>query len=247
MNNPVGYLKKREDGLEGERGVYYDYVLASNGLFIEAEGKIMAARVPVAECEVRGLAPLAPQVVLRYGLIPQRFFDLALSAFLVDTSRERYVAVTWQDGYHLYVPEQETEVAQVEYQMGDSIALDLHSHGKMVARFSQKDNKDETGMKLYGVVGRLDGTPVVQLRVGVYGYFHPLSWGDVFDGYLMGAEDGLEPREVISENELYSDIEGEFPVSENRGGGLWGHRWFRGRRSVPAIGEYRPRPSPGGL
>ena len=61
--NPVGYLIKRPDGLEGERGVYYDYVLASNGIFIEAEGKLIAARVPVAECEVRGLAPLEPKVV----------------------------------------------------------------------------------------------------------------------------------------------------------------------------------------
>ena len=110
----VGYLTNYPDGLEGERGMYYDYVLASNGLFIEAEGKLIAARVPVAACEIRGLAPLESKFFLRYGRIPQRFFDLALSAFLVDTSKERYVAVTWQDGYHLYVPEQETEEAKVE-------------------------------------------------------------------------------------------------------------------------------------
>ena len=232
----VGYLAKHPDGLEGERGVYYDYVLASNGLFIEAEGKLMAARVPVAECEVRGLAPLEPTFVLRYGRIPQRFFDLALSAFLADTSKERYVAVTWQDGYRLYVPEQETEEASVEYQVGDSIALDLHSHGKMAARFSGKDNKDETGMKLYGVVGKLDGSAVIQLRVGVYGYFYPISWGDVFDGYLIGVEDWLERKEVI-DDELYGDISGQQDCSENRCGWLrWDWR-FRRRGSVPTIGE----------
>ena len=237
MNSPVGYLIKRKGGLEGERGVYYDYVLASNGLFIEAEGKLMAARVPVAECEVRGLVPLEPKVVLRYGRIPQRFFDLALSAFLADTSKERYVAVIWQDGYHLYVPEQETEEARVEYQVGDSIALDLHSHGKIAARFSPKDNKDETGMKLYGVVGKLDRSPVVQLRVGVYGYFHSISWGDVFDGYLMGVEDWLEEKEVIDEDELHSDVIGQHGCPENRRRGLWWDWWFRRRRSVPAISE----------
>lgn len=237
MNSPVGYLKKCKDGLEGERGVYYDYVLASNGLFIEAEGKLIAARVPVAECEVRGLAPLEPKVVLRYGRIPQRFFDLALSAFLVDASKERYVAVTWQDGYHLYVPEQETEEAKVEYQMGDNIALDLHSHGNIEARFSLKDNKDETGMKLYGVVGKLDGSPVIQLRVGVYGYFHPISWGDVFDGYLIGVEDWLEEKEVIYVDELHGDIDGKHVCPENSRGGLRWNRWFRRGRSVPAISE----------
>jgi len=90
----VGYLTNYPDGLEGERGMYYDYVLASNGLFIEAEGKLIAARVPVAACEIRGLAPLESKFVLRYGRIPQRFFDLALSAFLVDTSKERYPVVS---------------------------------------------------------------------------------------------------------------------------------------------------------
>ena len=237
MYRPVGYLQKRPDGLDGERGLYYDYVLASNGLFIEAEGKLIAARVPVAACEVRGLAPLEPRFVLRYGRIPQRFFDLALSAFLVDTSKERYVAVTWQDGYHLYVPEQETEAAKVEYQMGDSIVLDLHSHGKMEAWFSTKDNEDETGMKLYGVVGKLDGTPVVQLRVGVYGYFHAISWGEIFDGYLMGAEDWLENKEVIEVDELYGDTGEQYGQPENNRGGLWRNWWFRRRRSVPSIGE----------
>jgi len=240
--NMVGYLTQHPDGLEGERGLCYDYVLASNGLFIEAEGKRMAARVPVAGCEVRGLAPLEPKFVLRYGRIPQRFFDLALSTFLVDTSKERYVAVTWQDGYHLYVPEQETEEAKVDYQVGDSIALELHSHGKMAAMFSSKDNKDETGMKLYGVVGKLDGTPVVQLRVGVYGYFHPVPWVDVFDGYLMGAEDwletsllGIEEKEVIDDDELYSVLVGQPGSPENRGGWLRRHWWFCRRGSVPAI------------
>lgn len=209
MNSPVGYLIKRKDGLEGERGVYYDYVMASNGLFIEAEGKLIAARVPVAECEVRGLAPLEPKVVLRHGRIPQRLFDLAISVMMVDVTKERYVAVSWNDGYHIYTPEQKIEEAKVEYQMGDSIALDLHSHGKVEAMFSLKDNKDETGMKLYGVVGNLDKSPVVQLRVGVYGYFYPVPWGDVFDGYLMGVEDWLEKKEVISEDELHGDLRGQ--------------------------------------
>ncbi|MBA7525204.1 hypothetical protein ES705_17353 [subsurface metagenome] len=54
----VGHLTKYPDGLSGERGIYYNYILASNGLFIEAESPLIAARIPVAECEVRGLAPM---------------------------------------------------------------------------------------------------------------------------------------------------------------------------------------------
>jgi hypothetical protein len=62
MNTPVGYLLKRHDGLAGDRGLYYNYILAANGLFIEAENSLIAARVPVAECEIRGLAPVEPKI-----------------------------------------------------------------------------------------------------------------------------------------------------------------------------------------
>lgn len=216
--NPVGYLVKHKDGLRGERGQYYDYVLAGNGIFIEAEGNLLAARVPVRLAEIRGLAPLEPKVVLRHGLIPQRFFDLAMSAFLVDKYREMYIAVTWGSpentgGYHLIVPEQAENTEQlaaggqgrgcehgVSYIVPDGGILDLHSHGKMIAEFSGQDDKDETGLKLYGVVGKLDEEPVVQLRVGVYGYFFPVSWGEVFSGCLIGVRDHIE---IDIEEELY--------------------------------------------
>ncbi|NVM57465.1 MAG: hypothetical protein HWN51_05035, partial [Desulfobacterales bacterium] len=84
----VGYLFHRPEGLEGERGIYYNYVLAANGLFIEAENKLIAARIPVADCEVRGLAPLEKKWTLTYGSIPQRFFALSLDMFLADPTRE---------------------------------------------------------------------------------------------------------------------------------------------------------------
>jgi len=209
MNSPVGYLIKRKGGLEGVRGTFYDYVFAENGVFIEAEGPLLAARVPVVHGQIRGLAPVEPVVVLRHGPIPQRLFDLAISIMMIDVTKERYIGVSWNDGYHIYTPKQEGTDGGVEYAVGDSIVLDLHSHGKMVAMFSTKDNKDETGMKLYGVVGKLDESPVVQLRVGVYGYFHPVPWGDVFDGYLMGVEDFIEQKEVISEDELYGNTIGQ--------------------------------------
>ncbi|GAJ12486.1 unnamed protein product, partial [marine sediment metagenome] len=54
----VGYMTNHLDGLSGEKGLYYNYILASNGLFIEAENPSIAARVLVAECEIRGLAPM---------------------------------------------------------------------------------------------------------------------------------------------------------------------------------------------
>jgi len=276
---PVGYLTKYPNGLDGERGIYYDYVLASNGLFIEAEGKLVAARVPVAACEVRGLAPLEPKVVLRYGLIPRHFFDLALSTMFTTPDKERYVAVTWKDGYHISVPDQAADVehlgesidaghgsgAGVAYLQPDSVMLDMHTHPKMRAGFSFTDNRDETGLKLYAVVGHvgpyrevtpdldnerradyvLSNCPAIRLRVGVYGYFHQIAWKDVFEGDLGPEMVDMvdEPEiimikeEVIGEDELHSGIIGQPGSPEDSGGWLRRHWRLRRGGSVPAISE----------
>ena len=220
---PVGYLFNRQEGLEGERGIYYNYIVASNGVFIEAENKLIAARIPTAPCDVRGLAPLEMRFILTYGSIPQRFFDLSLDMFLADTSREHYVAIVGDAGYHFYIPVQDKEGGHVAYECGESVVLEMHSHGNMGAWFSTKDNQDEKGLKVYGVIGRLDKTPMVKLRLGVYGYYLPLSWRDVFDGSLEGAIEHEEIKEVMVEDELpniYLSPAAELPDYSGR---LWWH------------------------
>ncbi len=217
---PVGYLVSHAGGLSGEPGQFYNYVLASNGLFIETESPVIAARILVTECEVRGLAPMEPKVTLTYGSIPQRFWDLALDVFLSDPGKEQYVAVTADAGYHLYVPVQDKSGGSVIYEFGDNVVLDLHSHGCMGAFFSPQDDEDEKGLKLYGVVGRLNATPIVKLRVGVYGYFQSLAWGDLFDGLLSGAAE-FEREEVISEGDICPYPESHGFRLESIGRRLW--------------------------
>ena len=199
---PVGYLVKYPGGLSGERGLFYNYILASNGLFIEAETPLIAACIPAAECDVRGLAPMESKVVLTYGSVPQRFWDLILDTFLAAPDIEHYAAVTADAGYHIYIPVQEKDAGSVTYEVGDNVVLDIHSHGHGGARFSTTDNTDEAGLKLYGVVGTLNATPVVRFRIGVYGYFKTLAWGDVFDGSLAGATE-FQIEEVNIEDDLH--------------------------------------------
>ena len=62
----------------------------------------------------------------------------------------------------------------------DSIICDLHSHGNMCAFFSQTDNADVQGARLYAVIGKLDSDPEMRLRVGVYGYWLALPLTAVF-------------------------------------------------------------------
>lgn len=230
----VGYMTNHLDGLSGEKGLYYNYILASNGLFIEAENPSIAARVLVAECEIRGLAPMEKKVSLTYGKIPKHFFDLALDTFLADPDNEHYVAVIGSDGYRFYVPVQDGGGGSVVYEVGESVVLDLHSHGHMGACFSPQDDQDEKGLKLFAVVGKLNATPVVRLRIGVYGYFNPLAWGDVFDGSLTGATES-EEEEVITEDEIYRIPEGLAPELQHLSRRVRRHRGFPCGGLMPPI------------
>ena len=186
--NPVGYLTNHKSGLEGDPGIGYDYILAANGLFVRAENPLLRATIQVAPAEVRGLAPLQEQVELTHGRIhfdpmvetPLKLLDQMGHEWL---GHELYLAVVWQEGQYLTViPEQTGTPASVQYQRPQHVLLDLHTHGNMSAFFSGTDDRDEQGLQLYMVVGRLDQlVKQVALRLGVYGYFAPLSWDEVFD------------------------------------------------------------------
>ena len=224
----VGYLMNYPEGFSGERGLYYDYIFASNGVFIEVESPLITARIPVAECEIRGLAPIETKISLLYGSIPQRFFDLALDLFLSDIETEHYVAITGDRGYHFYIPVQDKSAGSVVYEVGTSVVLDIHSHGQGGARFSPTDNMDETGLKFYGVIGSLDAVPVVKLRIGAYGYFKDLRWRDVFDGSLVGAVEYEKVREEVKPEDGIPDFfEANAPELKNPGRWMWWHRKFR--------------------
>lgn len=213
MFNLVGYLLNQSGGPPLDHGgIAYNYILAGNGLFVQADNAHITARVTVVAAEVRGgPPPMYPLLTLKHGRIPQRLFDLALSVMLASPDKERYVGIRWSDGYQLYVPEQEGAGASVTYQTADDVVVELHSHPDMPARFSGIDNKDEQGFKVYGVIGRelVDATSLgsshrefalggtcINLRVGVYGYYMPVKWSDIFDGKLDAVDENDREKEI---------------------------------------------------
>lgn len=178
---PVGYLTNYKEGLAGEPGLFYNYVLADNGLFVEAENPLLRVSVLIADAEVRGLRPKEEGVELVKGKIPRYLFNLALSVLFIDRYRERYLAVTWDNGYHIRDTSEETSECSVKYGNLPSTVMDIHSHGSMRAHFSLTDDQDEQGLRLSMVVGRLDTLiPDVDVRVSVYGYFKYVSFDEVF-------------------------------------------------------------------
>ena len=182
------------DGPPKPSGYAYDYVLAGAGVYIQAENACLASRIPIAHCPVRGLLSLQPAFALKHGRIPfglwQHIVDVAQA--WATHEHEVLLTVRYDDrlGYHLVVPRQVNGPTEIAYLPAPNVVLEIHSHHVYPAHFSEVDDADEGRLALYGVVGWLDSErPEVALRVGVYGYFMPLRWTDVFEGELTRFRD----------------------------------------------------------
>ena len=182
--NPVGYLVNRATGLAGDHGIGYDYVLGTGGVYVQSRSAHLVARVLVASAWIRGLAPVAEKLTLPHGPISASLFELGLLWFQEAPHTERFFAVRWDgDAYRLVVPEQTGTTSSLTYRPPAGVVAEFHSHGRGRAFFSTTDDRDEQAFHIYGVVGRLDTLrPELSLRVGVYGHFVPVRWGQVFGG-----------------------------------------------------------------
>ncbi len=186
---PVGYLIFKDHLMNGERGQYYDYTLAGNGLFIVARNPVIGVRIPVALAEVRGLDKLPTEILLLNGKIPSHLLHLVADMMLINLDREMYAGIVWKDGYHIYIPEQKGEPGSVTFAEGDNVVVDIHSHGTMPPRFSSIDDADEKGLRIYIVIGNLGGQVGALARVGVYGYHYYVPLFEIFHGEILGIED----------------------------------------------------------
>ena len=182
----VEYLVAR-DGVPFRQGLAFDYLLAGDGLYLVADNEHLAARVPIADCQVRGLPLVYPSCNLKHGRIPGWIWDAIVWAAHVGYMSGHEVLLTVRFdpsvGYRLTVPRQVAGPTHVVYRPLADAVLEIHSHGPLAAAFSPTDDADEQGLRLYGVVGRL-GTeqPEVALRVGAYGHYLAVPWETVFQG-----------------------------------------------------------------
>jgi hypothetical protein len=65
FTNLVTYAIHRQTPLPANNALAYPYVMAGNGVFLRAENRFVSAIVPVARCQIRGLAPLEQQIKLK--------------------------------------------------------------------------------------------------------------------------------------------------------------------------------------
>ncbi|MCP4417751.1 MAG: hypothetical protein GY805_14095, partial [Chloroflexi bacterium] len=179
--NLVTYHVHKNNPLPANDALAYQYILAGNGVFIRSNGRFSSALIPVKRCVIRGLALLKPQFRLYVPRLP----DTLLKSVLADAKRSyspRNKHVLHEALYHFHhlgrtvqvkkQPQQATvTTVQSKGDGGTDVICDLHSHGRMPPFWSDTDNRDELGSRLYAVIGRIDSDqPEIQMRVGVYGH-----------------------------------------------------------------------------
>lgn len=179
----VAYLPVQAGVMPPIQGQLYDYLLASNGVFIHACSPLMEAVIPVVTTDkgIKGLTPLRPMIRLHTPRIPLSYLVRMIHNARQPARDTRglieglYRVVMQESALRLLKPLQRASVGHVstEGDGGPQVLLELHTHGALPAFWSRTDNRDEQGFRLYAVLGRLqDERPQMQMRIGVYGHFY---------------------------------------------------------------------------
>ncbi len=190
--NPAAYLiAKPGADLRLSSDKAFSYILGANGLFKVAHAPAFSACIPIGQWSrpLPGLRIIdASKIKMTRGRISSSLLDAALAAAR-RASWARPMEIMFQiaiNGRHVYLrrPPQDATAGSIEYRApeGTEIVVDLHSHHTMSTDFSATDNRDEQGLKVYGVMGRIFKQPALRLRVGIYGDFHPIPATAVFYG-----------------------------------------------------------------
>jgi hypothetical protein len=186
--SPYGYLVAHQ-GAPDPVGLVADLVLDGAGVYLAAATPNVSIRIRVASASVPGLPVVPMGVSLTYGRIPERLWGLIVETARTAMPNEVLLAIVARapaDGevlvgaagpYWLVEPQldesgrgdwrpQKASACVVRATPIHDAIVEVHSHHVMRAYFSATDDRDETGRRIYGVLGRLDGPhPEVALRV----------------------------------------------------------------------------------
>jgi PRTRC genetic system protein A len=195
------------DGATGHR-----FLVAEDGLWIEAELPWLCARAPLAiTATALPFGALKPEVRLKCGPIPRTLLH-EFAEWAQDASpREVAAIITWlprTGAFSLRSVTHESGNSHVHWQRprlaeGEHLVADLHSHGRYDARFSAQDDRDDAGeIKFSVVMGGCDKlVPQLAARLCLLGSYVP-----TLIDFMIDREAGTEPRAVHGEAAISSMV-----------------------------------------
>ncbi len=162
----------------------YDYLLAAGGLYLRAEREGLRLCLAIAECAVRGLADIKPELAFTLPRVPE-----ALTRYMLELARserdddgrpiEVMYHLYWEaGGWRLVKPKQiqsRSAVEPVGPFAGTSYAtylIEVHSHHDLAVHdFSATDDASEgSTFRLFGLLSNIFDAPRLTLRLNAYGY-----------------------------------------------------------------------------
>lgn len=162
-------------------------VVAANGVFVQM-------KLDWLDCILR-LADVAPapplpygtvqeRIAFAFGVIPVRLLEAFIEAGRARLPNEAAGGLIYSrrtGGLRLQMYDAlQTSPDGIDYRMpkleeDESIAIDLHTHGRSPAFWSPTDNRDDRGVKIAGVFGHLhQARPSAAFRLVVNGYYQSL-------------------------------------------------------------------------
>lgn len=161
------------------------WILAANGVFKRAANSALDVCIQVHswQAPIPGLVNLLPYIRWKHypQRLPQRWLDILLKeardacsqASGITIPQEKQWFVVWREArIRLIAPAAQVGTpTQVRYAMPtDPVLLDIHSHHHMHAYFSATDDRDDDGLSVSMVIGKIfDQRPEAMARVNVYG------------------------------------------------------------------------------
>lgn len=198
--NPDGALPDTADCL-------YAYILAGNGVFVRAVRPGLEALIPVLCDHIAGLPALIPRVHVTRP-VPANLLLAALNWSKEALPNEALFWFNLGEKWSVHMPAQRRgrgRVAPLDPgdKKGTSALIDLHSHARMPPFFSPADDRDEQGFRIYAVLGNLQNTPSIRVRVGVYAHFYDLPASSVFElpGDILDIYQSFE-KEILTHDNI---------------------------------------------
>ncbi len=164
-------------------GNVYEVRNTDAGIFVAR-----AERASVYKRVRAGFIPVLPKIPAE---ILTEIISFFRSYVTDESAAEAMAIICWskkEGRYEVFVPKQRVTASSVfatTSELADDdciVVMEIHSHNRMNAFFSQTDDDDERATRLYAVVGNLDEIfPKIKVRISVGGKFVNINPGAVFE------------------------------------------------------------------
>lgn len=207
----IGYTTAADSPLDS--GSALTYLLAGNGVFASATRPGIKVLMPVclSNQQIKGLPHLTPHLTITPRIPKELLLKVWRSSCNACTESNAEILFHFhkQDAeWKLQTPEQTQNTTSCQptesgsYSSHYHAVVEVHSHATMPAFFSSTDNADETGFRIYGVLGRVGTTkPEIQMRVGLFQHCWNIPAKTVFD---IESDFFMTDVSVLSRCQFYS-------------------------------------------